>query len=79
MLGHRLLGLGGSGTLRGTVKGPIETPQVVASIAGSGGRYNNVLLGDAATLEPLWLAYGVGTAPLSATPLRRSSSGTARA
>ncbi|HET8798308.1 MAG TPA: translocation/assembly module TamB domain-containing protein, partial [Thermoanaerobaculia bacterium] len=45
---YELLGLGGSGTLRGTVKGPIETPQVVASIAGTGGRYNEVLLGDAA-------------------------------
>lgn len=41
-----LLGLGGSGTLNGTVKGTIKAPQVVAEVRGSAIRYNNVLLGD---------------------------------
>lgn len=42
-----LLGLGGAGTITGTVKGPIETPQVVAQVSGTQVRYNEVLLGDA--------------------------------
>jgi len=41
-----LLGLGGSGTISGTVRGPIERPQVVATVNGSAIRYNEVLLGD---------------------------------
>ncbi|MEA2464584.1 MAG: translocation and assembly module TamB, partial [Acidobacteriota bacterium] len=41
-----LLGLGGSGTISGTVRGPIERPQVVATVNGSAIRYNKVLLGD---------------------------------
>ena len=44
---YELLGLGGSGTIEGTVKGPIEKPQVVATVLGSAIRYNEVLLGDA--------------------------------
>ena len=43
---YELLGLGGAGTITGTVRGPIEKPQVVASITGTGTRYNEVLLGD---------------------------------
>ncbi|HYH06863.1 MAG TPA: translocation/assembly module TamB domain-containing protein [Thermoanaerobaculia bacterium] len=42
-----LLGFGGAGTITGTVKGPIETPQVVAQVNGSQVRYSEVLLGDA--------------------------------
>ncbi|HYR29694.1 MAG TPA: hypothetical protein VEU30_14595, partial [Thermoanaerobaculia bacterium] len=42
-----LLGLGGTGTITGTVKGPIEKPQVVAQIDATALRYNEVLLGDA--------------------------------
>lgn len=41
-----LLGLGGAGTITGTVKGPIEKPQVVAQVNGTQIRYNEVLLGD---------------------------------
>ncbi|MDQ3280912.1 MAG: translocation/assembly module TamB domain-containing protein, partial [Acidobacteriota bacterium] len=41
-----LLGLGGAGTITGTVSGPIEKPQVVANVTGSAIRYNEVLLGD---------------------------------
>jgi outer membrane protein assembly complex protein YaeT len=41
-----LLGLGGAGTITGTVRGPIETPQVAASITSTALRYNEVLLGD---------------------------------
>ncbi|HEX2060204.1 MAG TPA: hypothetical protein VHK90_05650, partial [Thermoanaerobaculia bacterium] len=44
---YELLGLGGAGTITGTVKGPIEKPQVAAHIIGSQTRYNEVLLGDA--------------------------------
>lgn len=42
-----LLGFGGAGTITGTVKGPIEKPQVAARVTGTGVRYNEVLLGDA--------------------------------
>jgi outer membrane protein insertion porin family len=41
-----LLGLGGSGTITGTVKGTIKEPQVVAEVHGANIRYNEVLLGD---------------------------------
>ncbi|MDP9190726.1 MAG: translocation/assembly module TamB domain-containing protein [Acidobacteriota bacterium] len=44
---YELLGLGGAGTITGTVKGPIETPQVTANINGTAVRYGEVLLGDA--------------------------------
>jgi outer membrane protein insertion porin family len=44
---YELLGLGGAGTIDGTVQGPIEKPKVVARITGSQTRYNEVLLGDA--------------------------------
>jgi outer membrane protein assembly factor BamA/autotransporter translocation and assembly factor TamB len=43
---YELLGLGGAGTITGTVKGPIDKPQVAAHIAGNRIRYNEVLLGD---------------------------------
>jgi len=42
-----LLGLGGAGTITGNVKGPVDKPMVVAHVAGSGVRYNNIVLGDA--------------------------------
>ena len=42
---YELLGLGGVGTITGTVSGPIERPQVVAAIEASRTQYNNVLLG----------------------------------
>lgn len=42
-----LLGFGGSGTINGTVNGPLEKPMVVASISGTRVAYNNVTLGDA--------------------------------
>ncbi|HEU4887983.1 MAG TPA: translocation/assembly module TamB domain-containing protein, partial [Thermoanaerobaculia bacterium] len=41
-----LLGLGGAGTITGSVRGPIDTPQVAARVVGSAIRYNEVLLGD---------------------------------
>ena len=44
---YELLGLGGAGTITGTVSGPIEKPQVAAKIIGSQVRYSEVLLGDA--------------------------------
>lgn len=44
---YELLGLGGAGTIKGTVKGPIDKPQVAAAINGTGVRYNEVLLGAA--------------------------------
>ena len=44
---YELLGLGGAGTIGGTVRGPIDKPQVAANITGTGTRYNEVLLGDA--------------------------------
>jgi outer membrane protein assembly complex protein YaeT len=43
---YELLGLGGAGTISGSVRGPIEKPQVAANIVGTGTRYNEVLLGD---------------------------------
>jgi translocation and assembly module TamB len=42
----QLLGFGGAGTITGTVRGPIDKPQVVAQVNGTGVRYNEVLLGD---------------------------------
>ncbi len=44
---YELLGLGGAGTITGTVSGPIDKPQVAAHIVASQTRYNEVLLGDA--------------------------------
>ncbi len=44
---YTLLGLGGAGDITGSVKGKIRTPQVVAKIASTGTKYNDVLLGDA--------------------------------
>jgi outer membrane protein assembly complex protein YaeT len=43
---YTLLGLGGSGDVTGNVRGKIKSPEVVARIAGSGTKYNNILLGD---------------------------------
>ncbi len=42
-----LLGFGGAGTITGTVRGPIERPQVEATVNGTAVRYNEVQLGDA--------------------------------
>lgn len=44
---YTLLGLGGAGDITGNVRGRMKTPEVVARIAGSGTKYNNVLLGNA--------------------------------
>lgn len=44
---YELLGLGGAGTIAGSIRGPIDTPQVEVAISGSGARYNEILLGDA--------------------------------
>ncbi len=44
---YELLGLGGAGTITGTVKGPIDKPQVSAHVTGTAVRYSEVLLGDA--------------------------------
>ncbi|HVG23331.1 MAG TPA: translocation/assembly module TamB domain-containing protein, partial [Thermoanaerobaculia bacterium] len=44
---YELLGLGGSGTIAGSVRGPIEKPLVIANIVGAATRYNDILLGDA--------------------------------
>jgi outer membrane protein assembly complex protein YaeT len=41
-----LLGLGGAGTITGSVQGPIDKPQVVANVTGTAIRYNEVQLGD---------------------------------
>ncbi|HEX6161041.1 MAG TPA: hypothetical protein VF111_12795, partial [Thermoanaerobaculia bacterium] len=43
---YELLGLGGAGTITGTVKGKIEAPQVAAQIVGTAIRYNEVALGN---------------------------------
>lgn len=43
---YELLGLGGAGTIDGTVKGTIKEPQVAAQINATALRYNEVLLGD---------------------------------
>ena len=40
-----LLGFGGAGTIRATVRGPLKSPLVTASIAATNTKYNNVLLG----------------------------------
>jgi autotransporter translocation and assembly factor TamB len=42
---YELLGLGGSGRITGTVRGPLGEPDVDAHIVGSATRYNDVLLG----------------------------------
>lgn len=42
---YELLGFGGAGTITGTVRGPIDAPQVAARIAADGTIYNDVLLG----------------------------------
>ncbi|MHB0969159.1 MAG: translocation/assembly module TamB domain-containing protein [Thermoanaerobaculia bacterium] len=42
-----ILGFGGSGQIRGTVKGPFDEPMVVATVTGSQVAFNNVTLGDA--------------------------------
>lgn len=42
---YTLLGLGGAGTISGSVRGAIEKPQVAAHITGSAIRYNEVALG----------------------------------
>lgn len=43
---YELLGLGGSGTITGTVKGTLEKPDVVAHVSGSDTTYQNVVLGS---------------------------------
>ena len=43
---YDLLGLGGSGTITGSVVGKLKTPQVVAHIAAANTKYNNIVLGD---------------------------------
>ena len=43
----KLLGFGGAGDITGTVVGRLKTPRVVAHIASTGTKYNNILLGDA--------------------------------
>ncbi len=43
---YTLLGLGGAGDISGTIRGKLKTPQVVAKIAGSAIKYNNIALGD---------------------------------
>jgi outer membrane protein insertion porin family len=58
---YELLGLGGAGTIDATVKGPIDKPQLVATVIGTGVRYNEVLLGDA----DLALRYNGDTATLT--------------
>ncbi len=40
-----LLGLGGTGEISGTVRGPIDAPVVAAHISGNATKYNNILLG----------------------------------
>jgi hypothetical protein len=42
-----LLGLGGAGTITGTVSGPIDKPQVAAHVSGTQVHYSETLLGDA--------------------------------
>ncbi|MGA7613846.1 MAG: outer membrane protein assembly factor BamA [Thermoanaerobaculia bacterium] len=46
-----LLGLGGSGTASGTLKGKIDEPVVAAHIEGAGLQYNHVLIGETATID----------------------------
>jgi outer membrane protein insertion porin family len=41
-----LLGLGGAGTITGTVRGALKTATVAAHISSTGTKYNNVVLGD---------------------------------
>jgi outer membrane protein insertion porin family len=44
---YTLLGLGGAGDITGSVRGKLKTPEVVAHIASTGTKYNNVLVGNA--------------------------------
>ena len=44
---YELLGLGGGGSIYGSIQGPIDKPQVTARINGTNTRYNEVLLGNA--------------------------------
>lgn len=46
--GYELLGLGGAGTVSGTVRGPFKEPMVAARIDGRQTAFRNVVLGDAA-------------------------------
>jgi len=43
---YELLEFGGSGRISGTIRGPIERPQVIANVRGTNTQYNSVLLGD---------------------------------
>ena len=43
---YTLLGLGGSGTITGSIQGVLKSPRVSARITSTGAKYNNVLLGD---------------------------------
>jgi len=45
---YTLLGLGGTGDVSGSIRGPLKTPQVVAHITGTNTKYNNVPLGASA-------------------------------
>ncbi|HEY0789308.1 MAG TPA: hypothetical protein VGE86_11745, partial [Thermoanaerobaculia bacterium] len=42
-----MLGLGGSGTIVGTVRGPLQEPRVAAKVDATGLRFSEVLLGEA--------------------------------
>lgn len=76
-----LLGLGGAGTIRADVKGPIETVDVVAQIDATAFQWNDVLLGDAdlalrydgtegrVTFEPGIFRDGAGSVTLTGTVL----------
>ncbi|HXI14021.1 MAG TPA: outer membrane protein assembly factor BamA [Thermoanaerobaculia bacterium] len=44
--GYKLLDMGGSGTIIGTVRGAFKRPTVVAHLSGSETRYNGVRLGE---------------------------------
>ncbi|HEY0143306.1 MAG TPA: translocation/assembly module TamB domain-containing protein [Thermoanaerobaculia bacterium] len=43
---YELLGLGGAGTITGTVQGKMESPRVAANIVGTAIRYNEITLGN---------------------------------
>ncbi|HET7433147.1 MAG TPA: hypothetical protein VFN10_00395, partial [Thermoanaerobaculia bacterium] len=44
---YELLGLDGAGTITGSVRGKLKTPQVVAKIDATNAKYNNVAVGNA--------------------------------
>lgn len=44
---YELLGMGGSGTITGTLRGTLGEPVVAAGIAASGAKFNHSLLGEA--------------------------------